>query len=220
MTTRDDIAEFYARRYTHPPGAMRDYRAYLRSIEARAGEQLLDIGCGEGFLLCDAERAGLRPFGVEIAHNALELARTRIPSAGLARAAGEALPFSDAAFDVVTCLGSLEHFLDPARGLREIARVLRPDGVALLAVPNADFIVWRLRGAGGTEQQDAQELLLDLNGWLALIEGHGLHVARVEKEPWHTKPAPPWTRAVRTAARAAIPLRWTYQFSFICRRAT
>lgn len=220
MTTHGDIAEFYARRYTHPPGSMRDYRAYIRSIGVRPGGRLLDIGCGEGFLLRDAERAGLRPFGVEIAFNALQLSRTRIPAAGLARATGEALPFRDAAFDIVMCLGSLEHFLDPARGIREIARVLRPDGVALLAVPNADFVVWRLRGTGGTEQQDAQELLLDLTGWSTLIEGHGLHVARVEKEPWHTKPASPWTRALRTVARAVIPLRWTYQFSFICRRAT
>lgn len=199
---------------------MRDYRTYLRTVEARPGGRLLDIGCGEGFLLRDAAEAGLRPFGVEIAFNALALARTRVPSAHLAGAAGEALPFRDAAFDVVMCLGSLEHFLEPVVGLSEVARVLRPAGVALLVVPNADFIVWRLRGSAGTEQREARELLLDLSGWRALIEAHGLRVARVEKEPWHTKPAPFWTRALRAVARAAIPLRWTYQFSFVCRRVS
>jgi hypothetical protein len=86
-------------------------------------------------------------------------------------------------------------------------------------VPNADFIVWRLRGAGGTEQQAVQELLLDLRGWRALVEGCGLRVVSVEKEPWHTKPAAPGTRALRTVARAVIPLRWTYQFNLICRRS-
>ncbi|MGD2044594.1 MAG: class I SAM-dependent methyltransferase [Gemmatimonadota bacterium] len=220
MSTRRDVEEFYTRRYTHPPGSMRDYRTYLRTVGARTGGRLLDIGCGEGFLLRDAEQVGLDPFGVEIAPNAVALARARTPSAGLARAAGEALPFRDAAFDVVMCLGSLEHFLDPAVGISEVARVLRPDGVALLVVPNADFIVWRLRGSGGTEQQEAQELLLDLTGWRTLIERRGLRVARVEKEPWHTKPAGFWTRTLRTVARAVIPLRWTYQFSFVCRRAT
>lgn len=181
---------------------------------------MLDVGCGEGFLLRDADLAGLHPFGVEIVLNALMLARARVPFAGLAQAVGEALPFPDEAFDLVTCIGSLEHFADPAKGLSEVARVLRPDGIAILAVPNADFIVWRLRGTAGTEQQEARELLLDLHGWHDLIEAHDLRVARVEKEPWHTKPAPAWTRMVRTVARAAIPLRWTYQFTFVCRRAT
>jgi ubiquinone/menaquinone biosynthesis C-methylase UbiE len=156
---------------------------------------------------------------VEIVLNALELARDRAPTAGLAQAAGEALPFQDATFDLVTCIGSLEHFADPAHGLREVARVLRAEGIALLAVPNADFMVWRIRGTAGTEQQDARELLLDVRGWRALIEAQGLRVVRVEKEPWHTKPAPPWTRFLRTVVRAAIPLRWTYQFNVICRRA-
>jgi 2-polyprenyl-3-methyl-5-hydroxy-6-metoxy-1,4-benzoquinol methylase len=219
VSNRISIAEFYARRYAHPPGAMRDCRTYLRSAGARPGWRMLDVGCGEGFLLRDASEAGLSPFGVEIVRNALALARARIPSAGLAQAVGEALPFRNAAFDLVTCIGSLEHFTDPAQGLREVARVLEPDGVALLAVPNADFIVWRIGRGAGTEQQEAQELLLDLRGWRALIEANGLRVTRVEKEPWHTKPAPAWKRLVRTVARTAIPLRWNYQFTFVCVRA-
>jgi len=198
---------------------MRDYRAYLRSARARPGWRMLDIGCGEGFLLADAGHAGLLPFGVELAFNAAALARARSPAAGVALASGEALPFRDDAFDLVTCIGSLEHFPDPARGLVEVARVLRPEGVALLAVPNADFIVWRLRGEGGTEQSAVQELLLDLQGWRALVEASGLQVVRAEKEPWHTKPASAGTRALRTLARAVIPLRWTYQFNLVCRRA-
>ena len=51
----------------------------------------------------------------------------------------EKLPFADGQFDFVSCLGALEHFLDPTRALREMVRVATPDAEFLLLVPNADF---------------------------------------------------------------------------------
>lgn len=212
--------EYYEERYSEPPGAMRDYAAYLDLLALRSGLRLIDIGCGEGFLLARAGRDDLQVFGLEIAMRALRLARERAPGARLVRAEGEALPFEDAAFDRVTCLGSLEHFGDPGRGAAEIARILRPGGLSLIVVPNRRFVGWLLRGERGTEQKEVAELLLDEDGWRETLESNGLRVLRIEKEPWHTKPQRLF--AVRLAlrvARAVIPRRWTYQFAFVCGRS-
>lgn len=217
VATRESIAQFYDERYAAPPGAMRDYRLYLRLARLRSGDRLLDIGCGEGFLVDAARRQGAWSVGVEIVERALRLAQARTERVPLLAAEGEALPFADRSFDRVTCIGTLEHFTDPAAGAREVARVLRTDGLALIVVPNRRFIGWHVRRRPGTEQRDAAELLLDEREWTELLARNGLACISSNKEPWHTKPVA--SRAQRVLlrwARRIIPRRWTYQFALLC----
>lgn len=54
------------------------------------------------------------------------------------------LPFRDDAFDLVICTEVLEHLLWPHRLLAEIARVLKPDGQALISVPNCSSASYRI----------------------------------------------------------------------------
>jgi SAM-dependent methyltransferase len=49
-----------------------------------------------------------------------------------------ALPFADGCFDVIVACDTLEHVLDDRAALRECARVLRRNGIAILTVPQAD----------------------------------------------------------------------------------
>ncbi len=219
MAKLPELIDYYQERYASPPGAMRNYAAYLKLLDIRPGTRIVDIGCGEGHLLAEAKQVGLVPLGVEIAMTALRLARQHIPGVPLVLAAGEALPFAAETFDVVTCLGSLEHFSDPLAGAREIARILRKEGgVALIVVPNRRFLGWRLLGKSGTEQQEVSELLLDREEWVELLAAAGLQVSRVAKDPWHTKPRRSWVHLLGLySAWHLIPLRWTYQFAFVCR---
>lgn len=217
MATRETITRFYDARYASPPGAMRDYRLYLALARVCPGDRLLDIGCGEGFFVDEARKQGALPMGVEIVERALRLARARTSDVPLLAAEGEALPFADRSFDRVTCIGTLEHFADPAAGIREVARVLRSDGLALIVVPNRRFIGWWARRRPGTEQRNAAELLLDEPGWTALLARNGLKPIRSDKEPWHTKPvASGARRALLRWAHRIIPHRWTYQFALLC----
>lgn len=105
-------------------------------------KSVLDIGCGTGRLLeqLGSAAAGVLCFGVDRSSGMLMAARRIRPELSLSRAAAEALPFSDEAFDLVTTTVSFHHWSDRATSLSEVRRVLRPGGVFALADPAPDDI--------------------------------------------------------------------------------
>jgi ubiquinone/menaquinone biosynthesis C-methylase UbiE len=83
--------------------------------------------------------------GVDPAQGMLEVARQLTPEARFSLGSAEALPLEDASVDLALSTISFHHWQDQAAGVREVARVLRPDGCFLLA----DFtlpawLVWLL----------------------------------------------------------------------------
>ena len=93
--------------------------------------KLLDVGCGTGDLL---RRLGARfdCAGCDPAEEMLEHARTANPAADLTVATAEALPYEAGLFDAVLCVEVVRYLPDPRTALRELARVLRPGGLALV----------------------------------------------------------------------------------------
>jgi SAM-dependent methyltransferase len=105
-----------------------------------AGHRVADIGCGTGELLRELSSAWPASdlVGVDFAASRLRTAAAAAPPVTLVDAdLGAALPFADGAFDTVFCTEVLEHLKDPVRCLREMRRVLTPDGRLTLSVPNA-----------------------------------------------------------------------------------
>jgi len=106
----------------------------------------LDAGCGTGFQTAILLALGYRTCAIDLSARMLDIARRRHPTAHFIRGDLEALPWRDAAFDVVISCGSTLSFVTrSARALNEIGRVLRPGGRALLEVEhrwNLD-LVWR-----------------------------------------------------------------------------
>lgn len=100
---------------------------FRRWIAAGASGRTLDVGCGTG--------RGLRFYGPETsvvgidpARDSLARAARRVPGSRLVQASAEALPFRDRVFDTVVSSFVFCSVPDPARGLAEVKRVLRPDG--------------------------------------------------------------------------------------------
>src|SRR5262245_58723301 len=120
------------------------YDWVLDLVQPRAGTRLLDVACGSGGFLQRALDRGLDVVGIDVSPAAIELAAKRLPGADGQVGDAAQLPFAPSSFGLVTCLGSLEHFPSPERGAAEIARVVRPDGRAILFVPNLFFLghVW------------------------------------------------------------------------------
>jgi len=222
------IREFYDRVYYSNASAdgvvAAHYRRLARKFQPWRGHQLLDIACGTGDWLSAAAALGALPCGADISQKALEVCRQRLPQAELHCGQAESLPFADQRFDVVSCLGALEHFLDPLAALREMVRVAKPNAVFVLLVPNADFLPARLGLYRGTHQADVREELRTLAEWRALFEAAGLRVRQrwrdlhvlapewILRGPWYGWPV----RAAQAFALPCWPLAWQYQVYHLC----
>lgn len=107
-------------------------RILRQHVPARS--KVLDAGCGMGLVLGGCPE--YERHGVDIATEYLEIAATR--GIETVQADLEALPYPDETFDAVLALDVLEHVLDLNAVLRELLRVLRPEGILIARSPNAE----------------------------------------------------------------------------------
>ncbi len=97
----------------------------------RAGDDVVDVGCGPGMAVRLAATRGANVVGVDPAPVMLDVARgTTRRSVGITWKVGraESVPLPDASADVVWALSSVHHWPDVRGGVAEVARVLRPGG--------------------------------------------------------------------------------------------
>ena len=146
----DEYQEFVKGHYDGPYGWFTVVMGYLNGHESLAGrlfepgafdltgcKRILDAGCGNGrylrIMLKQAD-ADAQLVGFDLSQGMLRRARNRLKSdrPQLLAADLTRLPYRDAAFDALVCGWVLEHLPDPAIGLRELARVVKPGGKILL----------------------------------------------------------------------------------------
>src|ERR1700723_2548008 len=106
--------------------------ALARMAEIRAGDAVLDVGCGTGVVAVTAARMGASVRGLDLTPALLERARANATLAGVAidfiEGDVEAMPYPDATFDVV--VSQFGHMFAPRHDVAksEMLRVLRPGG--------------------------------------------------------------------------------------------
>jgi ubiquinone/menaquinone biosynthesis C-methylase UbiE len=232
------LREVYDRRaelhYAAPaapdPGVDRKFERLRAVLLARLpARAVLDAGCGDGrYLAALAEAPGTpqRVVGVDISERILGAAELAAEAAGvgaeLVRANLEALPFADGEFDLVLSVQVVEHLLDPAAGLGELARVLEPGGTLIVSTDHARAVVSRLLNAPRALAVRALRLrrrrvLVDfphrtfgLDEFVSLVQAAGLEVEHRETFRFTVLPplGRPWVlRALNRLERALPPHR-------------
>jgi SAM-dependent methyltransferase len=127
-------------------------------LDIRRGHLVLDLGCGEGRHTYEALRRGAHVIGLDLdarvlpdvramcAGMAIEGEADPRQTAAFARGDATKLPFADGAFDRIIVSEVLEHIPSDERAMTEIARILKPGGLAAVSVPRwwPERVCWAL----------------------------------------------------------------------------
>lgn len=200
------------------------YKWILGLLCPKSGRKLLDVACGQGVVVKLAQEGGLVAYGLDISLQAVRLGNKLVVGNG------QHIPFPKESFDYVTCIGSLEHYVDMEEGLREIARVLTPQGNCCILLPNLFSLfanvlfVWHTGGM----PDDGQPIqrFATREQWRAIIEKNDLRVISTHKY----EAEPPFTlrdflgyfhypkKLFRMVLTPLIPINLSNSFVFICKR--
>jgi ubiquinone/menaquinone biosynthesis C-methylase UbiE len=139
--TVDDWARFYS---SSKPATLSAQnlisrrRFALDMLEARTapGSNVLDVGCGTGHLAGELMQRGYTAWGVDLSDAMVEYAREHYDRDQFRVGDIEQIPFPDNTFDAVMCLGVMEYLEKDEPALREMWRVLKPGGRAVITTPN------------------------------------------------------------------------------------
>lgn len=124
--------------------------SYAKDLHSHASRRLtaLDLGCGRGVYAYLLAQRGFQTFGIDISEEGIRDA-AEWASATVLLGDAERLPFRDGFFDLIVCSEVIEHLNKPANGVRELQRVLKPGGIAVISIPNLLSYYW-LRGLAMT----------------------------------------------------------------------
>ncbi len=170
------------------------YLPRLVPFDGFPGQRLLEVGCGTGIDLVRFAIGGARVTGVDLSGTAIDLARKNFALRGLPANLqvmdGERLGFPNASFDVVYAHGVLQYTPDPQAMIREIHRVLRPGGEAILMVYNRYSWLNALSGLTGVGLEHADAPVLrkySRREFERLLEGFRSIRIDIERFPVRTR---------------------------------
>ncbi len=157
---------------------------FLRSKKTDA---VLDVACDDGLgteIL--AKGVSGKIIGFDINPKSIELAKARYVAKNVSYAIGDArkMAYADRSFDAIVSFHTIEHMGedDQAKFVKELARVLKPDGWLLVATPDGE--VWKLQGIANMQEGHIKELsrrdfedVLTKNGF-KIAEAHGQFVLK------------------------------------------
>ncbi|HEX4064430.1 MAG TPA: methyltransferase domain-containing protein [Acidobacteriaceae bacterium] len=158
----------------------------LRLAQPGPEDVALDVACGPGLLVCDLARTVCHATGIDLTPAMLQQARKtqqerKVSNVSWDQGDVTALPYSDRAFDIVTCRFAFHHFPQPLPVLREMKRVCRPggriviaDSAPLAAKADAFNQMERLRDPSHSRALPVEE-------WLQLFAAAGLPQPQVER---------------------------------------
>ena len=183
-------------------------------LAARPGEEILDLGCGDGQLTQRIAATGASVRGVDASAEMVAAARSRGITADEARA--EALPYADRSFDAVFSNAALHWVRNQDAMMAEVHRVLKPGGrfVAemggqgnIAAIRVALMAVLAKHGYG--DREDGVNYYPTPEGYTRRLTRHGFHVEQIALIPRPTPLAESgmagWLRTFRRGVLDGLP---------------
>ena len=110
------------------------YQSVLARPEGAKAGSILDVGCGAGLAAQVFSKTIGHVAGIDTTTPFIEIARRRVPAGDFRVAEMEALTYEDNSFDIVTGFNSFQYAASPVNALREARRVVRTEGVIVIAV--------------------------------------------------------------------------------------
>jgi SAM-dependent methyltransferase len=169
---------------------------YAFAARLARGKRVLDAGCGAGYGSAELAPAALSVIGIDVAPEAVELARSNYQQPNLEFELGSctALPHGEGAFDLVVAFEVIEHLENWREFLLEVRRVLAPGGQFVVSTPNKQYYT-ESRGAQGANPfhvhefdftEFGDELRAIFPHVLLFLENHVEGVTFQPHEPGHT----------------------------------
>jgi SAM-dependent methyltransferase len=201
MTGSNPFDETYFKRGPYATVSFKKYSQYWWSNRFYAGlarkfgpksGKVLEVGCGLGHLLgWLADR--YQVFGADINEPALKEAKRIVPEGQfLVLSAEDLSPFPDAFFQIVVAKHLVEHLPKPERAVSELARLLSPGGILLLATPNLDSPMRTVKKERWVGYKDPTHISLKRPGeWLDYLRKYGLRPKRVFSDGFWDAPYMP-----------------------------
>jgi 2-polyprenyl-3-methyl-5-hydroxy-6-metoxy-1,4-benzoquinol methylase len=118
-------------------------KVYKFAAQLCSGKDVLDVGCGTGYGAQFLANSARSVIGIDLSRQAIRYANGRYLDSNIRflRMDAEQLKFGDRSFDFVISSENFEHLHDQRANLREISRILRDEGMLLLATPNREMFL-------------------------------------------------------------------------------
>lgn len=143
MKLREIVPEYHSKNIFIKSLFLKRLKIAIRLVWSKLGSsnnlKVIDLGCGEGnFLkLIEENFKNIKTFGVDLEPNVLALKKFLRAEIKIIDIRNSGFPNNF--FDIVFCLDVLEHFKDLERPVREIKRILKPDGVLVVSLPTESW---------------------------------------------------------------------------------
>ncbi len=136
MAMEGPIAKWYAKIRTQDEEMARSLQQVMDVLPT--GGAVLEIAPGPGYLAIEiAKLGGYTVTGLDISHTFVEIAQAKAREAGVTvnfrQGNASAMPFADDSFDFTICKAAFKNFSEPVEAIREMYRVLKPKGQALIS---------------------------------------------------------------------------------------
>lgn len=140
--TVDDWARFYedpkpAKLSAQNLVSRRRFAIEMIESQLAPGSKILDVGCGTGHLAAELARRGFDTWGTDLSAGMVDYAKQHYNPDRFQVADIERIPFPDNYFDGIVCLGVMEYLGSDEPALREMWRVLKPGGHAVITTPSS-----------------------------------------------------------------------------------